>query len=304
MSTRDVLAAEARTRPDRSTARLPGRAAYPLSAALGVTAAAASGLTLAYPSVLTGVAGANGNMLGTAAVVLVVGVPALAAAVLGAARGSARAFVLWLGVLAYLLYQAVLFAFATPLNNLFLLYVAYLGLSVWSIVAVLRGTDLASFGLRLSPKMPVRFIAVYALVVVVLNAAAWLAEIVPAVLSSDPRAMLIASGLQTNPIYVQDLAIWLPLLACAAVAAVRRQAWGQLITGAMLAMFVLESISISVDQWFGSHAAPTSALSSMAMVPVFAAVALLTVVPLAIFLRNVDRIPSTIKSDAMSARLA
>jgi len=167
---------------------------------------------------------------------------------------------------------------------------------------VLRGTGLASFRLRLSSNMPVRFIAVYALVVVVFNAAAWLKEIIPAVVSSAPRTMLIPSGLQTNPIYVQDLAIWLPLLTCAAVAALRRETWGQLITGAMLAMFVLESISISVDQWFGSHAAPTSTLSSMAMVPAFAAVALLTAVPLACFLRNVDRIPSTIPSVSRSTR--
>jgi hypothetical protein len=298
MSTPDVQAPDSRTLPDPTAAPHPGRAAYVLSAALGLAAAAASGLTVAYPSVLTGVAGSNGNMRGTAVVVLTVGVPALAAAVFAAARGSARGFVVWLGVLAYLLYQAVLFAFATPLNHLFLFYVAYLGLSVWSIVAVLRGTDLAAFGRRLSPKVPVRFIAGYALVVVVLNAGAWLAEILPAVFSSDPRAMLTQSGLQTNPVYIQDLAIWLPLLATAAVATLRRRIWGQLISAAMLAMFVLESISISVDQWFGSQA--DTATSSMAMVPVFAAVALLTTVPLAFVLRNVDRGPSATRLDAVT----
>ncbi|MDP9026226.1 MAG: hypothetical protein M3N46_01565 [Actinomycetota bacterium] len=74
--------------------------------------------------------------------------------------------------------------------------------------------------------------------------------------------MSIPSGLQTNPISVQDLEIWLPLLTCAAVAALRRQTWGRLITGATLAMFVLASISISVDQWFGSQAAPTDRINT------------------------------------------
>jgi hypothetical protein len=110
--------------------------------------------------------------------------------------------------------------------------------------------------------------------------------------------MLTQSGLQTNPVYIQDLAIWLPLLATAAVATLRRRIWGQLITAAMLAMFVLESISISVDQWFGSQA--DAATSSMAMVPVFAAVALLTTVPLAFVLRNVDRGPSATRLDAVT----
>ena len=46
-------------------------------------------------------------MRGTAVVVLVVGVPVLVLAVIGASRGSARAFVVWLGTLGYLLYQGI-----------------------------------------------------------------------------------------------------------------------------------------------------------------------------------------------------
>jgi hypothetical protein len=260
-----------------------------LSALLGTAAAVAAALSVAFPEVLTGSAGANGNMRGTALVVLFVGVPVLAGAVIGAARGSARAFVVWLGTLGYLLYQAVMFAFATPFNQLFLVYVAYLGLAIWTIVSVLRHTQLPAFDLRLSPRVPIRYIAGYAAVVAVLNTAAWLSRIVPAMLSDTPRAFLADSGLLTNPVYVQDLAIWLPLLATAAVAAWRKAVWGQLITAAMLVLFVLESVSIAVDQWFGTIADPASSLSSLVMVPVFAAVALVTAVPLGVFLLNVDR---------------
>jgi hypothetical protein len=274
---------------DLAPIQRPHRAAYVLSVVLIAAASAAAGLTVAYPSLLTGVAGSNGNLRGTAVVVLAVGVPVLTAALVGSARGSARAFVVWLGTLGYLLYQAVLLCFATPLNNLFLFYVAYLSLSVWSTVFLLRGIDLAAFGRRLSPRMPVRYIAGYALVVVAVNTFAWLGGILPAVFSDDPRAVLGETGLLTNAVYIQDLAIWLPLLATAAVAAWRHQVWGLLVTGSMLTLFVMESISISVDQWFGSHADPASSVSSTTMVPAFAAVALITAVPLASFLRNVDR---------------
>ena len=64
------------------------------------------------------------------------------------ARGSAPGLVVWFGTLAYLLYQAVLFCFATPLNNLFLVYVAYLGLCFWSLVTLLLRCDLAAFEQR------------------------------------------------------------------------------------------------------------------------------------------------------------
>lgn len=289
MQTQDAQPASGPMQQVGRPVQRPGRGAYIMSSVLGLAAAAAAGLTVAFPSVLSGVAGANGNLLGTAVVVLVVGVPVLAVAILGSWRGSTRAFVVWLGTLGYLLYQAVLFCFATPLNTFFLFYVAYLGLAVWSVVFLVRGTDLAAFGLSLSPRLPIRSVAGFALVLMVLNAAAWLGGILPAVFSDNPRAFLTDTGLLTNPVYIQDLAIWLPLLATAAVAAWRHRVRGQLVTAAMLTMFVLECISISVDQYFGSRADPTSSGSSMAMVPAFAAAAVIISVPLVVFLRHVDR---------------
>ena len=90
---------------------------------------------------------------------------------------------------------------------------------------------------------------------------------------------------------MQDLAIWLPLLAVGAVATWRRRTWGLLVTGAMLVMFVLESVGIATDQWFGSRADPTTGIASMSMVPAFAVLALVIAVPLVWYLRNVDRTP-------------
>ena len=77
----------------------------------------------------------------------------------------------------------------------------------------------------------------------------------------------------------------LSLLAVAAIACWHRAPWGLLVTGAMLAMFVLESVSIATDQWFGSRADPMSDLASMSMVPAFIAV---TLVPLVWYLRSID----------------
>lgn len=99
------------------------------------------------------------------------------------------------------------------------------------------------------------------------------------------------TGLLTNPVYVQDLAVWLPLLTAAAVATWRRRTWGLLVTGAMLVMFVLESAGIATDQWFGSQADPTSGSASMSAVPVFAVLALVLAVPVVWYLRHVDRAP-------------
>jgi hypothetical protein len=97
------------------------KTSYAISVALGLVAAAAAGLSVFLPSVLAGADVTKGNLRGTAAVLLVVGLPVLTIGLLRSACGSACAQVIWLGVLGYLLYQAVLFCFGTPLNNLFML---------------------------------------------------------------------------------------------------------------------------------------------------------------------------------------
>lgn len=267
------------------------RAPYLMSGALAAVATAVAVASLALPSLLSGVEAAKGSLRGTALVMVCVAVPVLVAAMSLTARGSARGLVVWLAAAGYLLYQAVLFCFATPLNNLFLLYVAYLGLALWTLVSVLRATDLREFGARQSPAVPARWITGFALVLVLLNAGAWLVQIVPAVFSRNPASLLDGTGLLTNPVFVQDLAVWLPLLAMAALAGRRRRPWGLLVTGSMLAMFVLECIGVATDQWFGSRADPASGIASSSMVPVFAVAALIIAVPLTCYLRNVDRDP-------------
>jgi len=280
---------EVRVGQDKPPVLARGRAPFLLSGALVVVAAIAAGFSFFSPSILTGAPVAIGCLRGTALVILVAGLPVLVAAMTRTAHGSARGLVVWLGTLAYLLYQAVMFCFATPVNKLFLFYIAYLGLAIWSIVVLLRTTDLTGYIARLSPRLPARFIAGFALTLAVLNAYAWLASIIPAVFSTEPSTLVQDTGLLTNPVYVQDLAIWLPLLITSALATWRRKPWGMLVTGAMLAMFVLESIGIAADQWFGSLAAPLSSAASMSMVPTFTVAAVISAVPLILYCRNLDR---------------
>jgi hypothetical protein len=89
-------------------------------------------------------------------------------------------------------------------------------------------------------------------------------------------------------VYVQDLALWLPLLAVAAAWLWRRRPWGYLLAGAGLAMWVLESVSIAADQWYGHAAAPASPVASGALVPAFAALAVIGLIPAGLLLRGLS----------------
>lgn len=282
---RTSLAARRQKEPTLST----GRAPYWITGSLIAIAAIAAAATFFVPGVLRGPAVMNGSARGTALVVLVVATPVAALSMLAAARGSRRALIVWLGATAYILYNSVMFLFATPFNNLFPLYVAMLSLSIWSILTVLRGIDVQSFGALFSRHLPARAIAAYSLAIVVLNFLAWMQQIVPGVLSRTSPAFLTGTGLPTSPVYVQDLAVWLPLMAAASIWLWRRQPWGYVVGGSVLTMWVIESLGIAVDQWFGHAADPASSVASASIVPVFAVLAVVGLIPLFFYFRNLDR---------------
>ncbi|HXN01265.1 MAG TPA: hypothetical protein VN973_05170 [Candidatus Dormibacteraeota bacterium] len=264
------------------------RSTYWLSGALTLVTALAVAATFFIPGVLRGPAVMNGSARGTALVILAVGVPALLIAMGSAAKGSIRALIVWLGVIAYLSYNAVMFIFATPFNQLFLLYVAMFSLCFWSATSILHQVDLEALRARFSPRLPVRGLAAYALVIVALNGLVWLRNVVPSVLSSTPPSWLDGTGLGTHPVYVLDLAFWLPLMAVAAVWLWRRRPWGYVLVGSILTMWVIESVGVAVDQWMGSAADPASNVASASMTPVFAVLALIGLIPLYFYFHHLD----------------
>ena len=69
-------------------------------------------------------------------------------------------------------------------------------------------------------------------------------------------------------------------MAVAAAWLWRRRPWGYLIVGAGLVMWVIESVSIAVDQWYGHAADPGSSVASAALVPAFAVLALAGLMPI------------------------
>jgi hypothetical protein len=263
-------------------------AAYRLSGALAIVALAAAATSFFIPNVLGGPPVAQGNLRGTALVILVLAVPALGAAMFFTRRDSARALVVWLGALAYIIYQSVLFLFATPFNSLFLIYVGMLSLAFWSTVVIVQNMDLAAFRARFDARLPARSIAIYAAVLAVLNAVVWLRTIIPAILSEQPAAFLDGSGVTTNPVFVQDLAIWLPLLVGGAWSLWNHRPFGELTVGAMLVVLVLEAIGVATDQWFGASADPSTPFASMAAVPMFLLLAVVGAVPLFFYLKHMD----------------
>jgi len=254
------------------------RTARRLSFVAAVVAVVAGAWTFADPGLLHGPEAMQGSARGTALVLLAVAVPVLLVSWWKVSRGSGPALLAALGALLYVVYNGVLFLFLTPFNAAFLLYVALFGSALWSVGYLCATREVWTLGQSVVEVAPVRGVAVYVWVVAVLNAAAWLAMVIPS-LGRYPTPMLEGTGVQTNAIYVQDLAIWLPLAGVAGLWLWRRQARGGVVVSALLGMWVIEGLSIAVDQWFGVRADPGSPVVSAALVGPFLALAALGLVP-------------------------
>ena len=267
----------------------PLGAPYWTSIGLTVVGATASAFTFFVPRILSGTAVMNGSARGTALGALFVAVPSLIVSMILVSRGDVRPVISWLGAVAFLQYNSVLFLLATPFNSLFLLYAAMFALAFWTLVLLLRAIDVEVFAARFAARgVPARARAIYLGAIAVLNAVAWLATVIPALFTRSPT-FLVGTGLTTNPIYVQDLSFWIPLMAVTAVLLWRRQAWGYVLTGGMLVFFVIEAMTIAIDQWMGGTADPASTVASVAFTPVFAAIAVVGLVPLFFYFRHMNR---------------
>lgn len=242
-----------------------------------VTASLVAALpTVLVDRVLNGPAVMNGSARGTALIVLVVAVPVLVVSLTRPAP-STRTHAWTLGALAYLAYNAGLFVFATPFNELFLAYVAMLGLAVWAIVSAL--VDLPTPP-AVPERLPARPIAGFLVAVAALNGLAWLMFVVPELDNVGDPAFLRGTGLTTNPIYVQDLAFAIPAVVAIAVLLWRRRPWGGLLAGAALVFWVVESFGVAVDQVLGHRADPSSEVATYGGAAMFAVLGVLSCVAL------------------------
>jgi hypothetical protein len=230
----------------------------------------------------------NGSAKGPALVALLVAVPLLLGAEWSARGGSTRGLVVRTGSAAYLLYNAVLFTLATPFNKAFLLYVAMLGLAAWTTIA--SSLEVTARVDRLLGEVP-RWTAIFIWTAVSLNSLAWLARVVPPAFDDDPTAWLHGTGLTTNPVIAQDLALWLPVLAWLGWGVWTARPSLVALAAAGLVFWTVEGLGVAVDQWWGHHLAPTSPWASSTGALMFLVVALVTLFPTVRLLRLIPSRP-------------
>jgi len=148
--------------------------------------------------------------------------PALLILAALALRGSLRAYLLWLGVLTFTVYNYVIYAFSIPFGPLFLLWVAVLGLCIYALIGGLTAVDHVAVAERFASRRAVTVVAWFLIVAAALFVALWLSQDVPALLAGTRPQSLVDMGTPTNPVHVLDLGFFLPAVIATGVLLLRR----------------------------------------------------------------------------------
>ena len=142
-------------------------------------------------------------------------------------KGSFKAFLVWSGILLYLIYAYVIYAFDVHFNSLFLMYVAILGLSFYALVVSvihLNVEGIQAYFCQYHSKSGERVLT-----------GAW-HPILPALAKGgDPGSVdrkipqsVLQANLPTNPVHVLDLGIYLPAMLITGLLLWRRKLLGYL----------------------------------------------------------------------------
>jgi hypothetical protein len=152
--------------------------------------------------------------------------------------GSVKAFLVWSGVLFYLIYAYVIYAFDVHFNRLFLVYVAIVGSVIHLHLDQLQASFYAT--------TKARPVSVFLLVLGVVFYLLWLSEEIPALLTGKIPPSVTAANLLTNPVHVLDVGLYLPALITTALLLWRRKLLGYLFAGPLLVFSILTGTAILV----------------------------------------------------------
>nr|WP_277410219.1 hypothetical protein [Natrinema longum] len=214
---------------------------------------------------------------------LFVALPVFAVALYYAARGSLRGYIVWLGVDGYLLYTYASYAFMTAFNELYLVYTTLLWLTLVTFVGGIVRLD-ATEVKRAAGDLSVRPYVGFQVLLAVLVAFLWLAEVLPAIAAGTTPPCVAEAALPTSVIYSLDLGIIVPAFLLTAYWLRKRRAWGYAFTAVLLvkaATLGLAVLAMAAFQFRDGQLVPVPVLA------VFGGLTLSSLVLLGRFLRSI-----------------
>jgi hypothetical protein len=183
-----------------------------------------------------------GIFKGTDVVTLAIFIPLLIISILLYHRGSLRGAFMLTGVLAFFLYNGLSMAFSAAYNNLFLLYAALLGCSLYAFILAFTSIDLGLLAGKVSGRLPHRGMAVFLFVAGLAPLALWLGDVLGAL--AQGRVPVLLASYTTMFTYAIDLGVIVPTVYLAGILLLRRTSLGYMLAFVMLMLLAAVGVGV------------------------------------------------------------
>lgn len=231
----------------------PGlRAAYRLSAVIAVLMVAASGAGLLIDDLYPDGPWTREALRGGDLTTLVVAVPVLVGSIVLARRGSRAAQAAWMGALAYSIYNYAYFAFGAEFNDIFVLHIALLSLSIAASVMAIVHLDKEAVAARFRHVRGTRWVAGFLTVVGTILGGLWVFLAIRFTLTGELMADIPADGIHL--VFAIDTSLLVPALVISGVLLWRRSSGGFVFAPAMVVMGALYQVNLLLAGLFQANA--------------------------------------------------
>lgn len=180
--------------------------------------------------------------MGQDLVTLLVAIPLLLLSVYLIHKKSLKGQMIWMGSIFYFLYTYASLSFLATYNQLFLVYVALLGLSLYTFIYGLMSLDASNLKNSMIPGKTTTVAAIFTILMAFMLAFMWLSLIIGSLISGSAPAVL--ETYTTLVIQALDLAVLIPAAIIAGLLLLKGRAWGYVLMSILLVKISLMGTAI------------------------------------------------------------
>ena len=185
-------------------------------------------------------------------VTLVLVVPVLIGALLLVRRGSVRATIVWIGGLAYALYNYAYYVFGASFSDAFLIHIAIFSSSIFALVVAVSSLDIAAMAEPFRRPRLARWIGGFLTLVGVGQGGLWMFVIMRYAVTGEVLADIPVRG--QHVVFALDLTLLVPALVVSGVLLWRRTPIGYVAAGIVSVMGSLVLLNLLLAATFQTNA--------------------------------------------------
>jgi hypothetical protein len=245
-TTRYVAEARELSRRARGGEALPAqrvlRVASGLSAVIAALMIAASAAGLFIDGLYPDGPWAREAFRGGDLTTLALAAPVLVVSLVLSIRGSLRAQAVWIGALAYVVYNFAYYVFGAEFNDFFLVHIALLTLSIWAIALAAPGLDVSAIAAAFGARPGARWIGAFLALVGAILGGLWVLLAIRFAVTGELMQNIPADGIHL--VFAIDLSLLVPALMVAGVLLWRRTQIGVVFGAVMTVMGALYQVNL------------------------------------------------------------